>query len=121
MARILLVDDDPGFGAVFTQALTKSGYAVHHVANGKLALEYLREHECELVMTDIIMPEMDGIELIARMKREFPGPRIVAMTGGGLMESGDYLQTAKLMGANASLSKPCSIELLLETVKSALK
>ena len=121
MARILLVDDDPGFATVFTAALTKYGHEAHHVTDGKLALEYLREHECELVLTDIIMPEMDGVELIVRVKKEFPGLRIIATTGGGIMLPGDYLHTAKLMGADASILKPCSVEDLIETVESVLK
>ncbi len=74
--------------------------------DGKVALWIYKEKPADLIITDIIMPEKEGIETIMELKREFPDVKIIAISGGGKGDAGQYLDMAKKMGADNTLAKP---------------
>ena len=94
-------------------ALEHEGYRVALAENGRQALEQQREQPAELLVTDIFMPDVDGIETIARFKSEFPSVRVIAMSAGGAARMQDYLRIAGYIGADAVLAKPFGVEELI--------
>lgn len=105
--RILLVDDEENARIALSRLLTRGGYVVDDVANGFEALNYLREHEVTLIVTDINMPEMDGIEFLREVNRLFPGSTVIMITAYGGVES--YIEAINL-GAFEYINKPVKIE-----------
>jgi len=113
--RVLVVDDRPDTLGFMLLGLESAGFEVEVAANGREALERQREHAADVVITDIFMPEMDGLETIDRIKAQFPHTRIIAMSSGvGRMQ--DYLKVAGQIGADATLLKPFSTEDLVRLV-----
>jgi YesN/AraC family two-component response regulator len=106
MANILLVDDEPLVVETLSNAITSKGHTVVTAANGIEGMERFREGKFDLVITDIIMPDKEGIELIMEMKRHAPAVKIVAISGGGRTGSVEFLKMATKLGAVASLRKP---------------
>ncbi len=82
MARILIIDDDLQIREMMEQMLQKEGYETIGASDGQIAMKLCRENPADVVITDIIMPEKEGIETIVELKREFPGIKIIAMSGG---------------------------------------
>ena len=117
-ANILVVDDNPDLGMTLKMALELEGYKAELATTGTQALALQRQNPAEVVITDIFMPDSDGFELIATVKREFPATRIVVMSGGGQRLKRDYLSSAALMGVDATLQKPFEITELLKVLKS---
>jgi two-component system, chemotaxis family, chemotaxis protein CheY len=115
---IILVDDDADQRRVLKLALEFGGYSVREAAHGGEALALQRERPSPFLITDIFMPESDGLEAIAAFRREFPQTKIVAVSGGGKRAKHDYLSAAKLMGVEATLQKPFDIDRLLETLRA---
>jgi CheY-like chemotaxis protein len=118
--RILVVDDSADIRGFMRAALEHEGYRVALAANGREALEQQRTHAAELLITDIFMPDVDGIETIARFKSEFPSVRVIAMSAGGAARMQDYLRIAGYIGADAVLAKPFGVEELVRAVRRAL-
>ena len=106
MAKILLVDDDPLVVESLLSAMESKGHAVVTASNGIKALKKFDQSAFDLVVTDIIMPEMDGIETILEMRRKRSNAKIVAISGGGRIGNVDYLEMAKKLGAIAVIKKP---------------
>jgi two-component system, chemotaxis family, chemotaxis protein CheY len=115
--RVLVVDDDADLRLVLRLALEAAGYAVEVAASGAEALRLQRERPADILITDIFMPDSDGFEAIEAFRREFPGTRIVAMSGGAQRAKLDYLASARLVGADATLQKPVEIETLLQVLR----
>lgn len=105
--RILLVDDEENTRIALSRLLTREGYLVDTVANGFEALNHLREHDVNLIVTDINMPEMDGIEFLRELNRSFPGSNVIMITAYGGVES--YIEAINL-GAFEYINKPVKIE-----------
>ena len=120
MTRILIVDDDDQIRDILKRMLERSGYEVMEAQNGKKGVASYRSDPCDLVITDILMPEKEGIEMIREMKKEFPDSRIIAMSGGGHVDAKEYLMLAEVLGANRTLEKPISYKDLIDTVKDVL-
>jgi CheY-like chemotaxis protein len=114
---IILVEDDADQRLALKMALELAGYPVREAAHGVEALRLQREQAASFLITDIFMPEADGFETIAAF-REFPGTRIVAVSGGGQRAKRDYLEAATLMGVDAALHKPFEIQKLLDTLRA---
>jgi CheY-like chemotaxis protein len=110
MPRILVVDDDDSFRKMLRLALVKMGHEVREARNGMEAVALYDQEPADLVMTDIIMPEQDGLETIRIMRRAHPSLKIIAMSGGGRVNATDYLRIASSMRANRVLAKPFKIE-----------
>jgi DNA-binding response OmpR family regulator len=115
--NILVVDDNPDLGMTLKMALELEGYKAELATTGAQALALQRQKPAEVVITDIFMPDSDGFELIATVKREYPKTRIVVMSGGGQKLKRDYLTSAELMGVDATLQKPFEINELLKVLR----
>ena len=115
---IILVEDDADQRLALRMALELAGYRVREAAHGAEALRLQRERSASFLITDIFMPEADGFETIEAFRREFPRTRIIAVSGGGQRAKRDYLESAALMGVDATLHKPFEIERLLDTLRT---
>lgn len=118
MNRILLVDDNLDLRRMVKEALELEGFSVEEAANGREALELQRRRPFRILITDIFMPEADGMETIDWLRKEFPDTKIVVISGDARVTKRDYLATAKLIGADATLLKPFEPEALIEAVRS---
>ncbi len=117
-ACILVVEDDHDLRDVLCEVLSKSGYTVEAAAEGRAGLAILRSGAVDLLITDLIMPGVEGIETIVTARKEFPHLPILAISGAGPATT--YLALAQKLGANRSLRKPFELEVLLETVRDVL-
>ncbi|MFY9728188.1 MAG: response regulator [Bryobacteraceae bacterium] len=117
-ARILVADDEAGVRGFLRKVLEQSGYEVIEAADGKQALRQARAGHVDLVITDIIMPEQEGVETIQALRKEMPDIGIIAISGA---YQGQFLKVAQMLGAAAALSKPVSAELLLARVAEVLR
>lgn len=113
MARILLTDDDPNVRGPFVRLLGQLGHDVKEAENGKHALTLLRAHTFDVVITDIVMPEMDGFELLIAMKKEFPNCPVVVVSGSSATLELDVLSVARRLGACGALAKPFRLQELV--------
>ena len=120
MSYIILVDDDESVRVIMRMALVRMGHVVREVENGREAMKLCGEQVPDLMMTDIIMPEQEGIETIGAVRKKYPAVRVIAMSGGGRVSAIDYLQTALTMGADAILAKPFSSDELEAMVARVL-
>jgi CheY-like chemotaxis protein len=119
---ILLVDDDEQFRSMLNEALTDDGYEVVAASNGQQALRLYAAQPTDLVITDLVMPEKEGLEMITEIKRLYPEVKIIAISGGG--RSGakhNYLQLAKAFGAQRTLAKPFLHHEMLEAITHVLE
>ncbi|MBI1734558.1 MAG: response regulator [Candidatus Rokubacteria bacterium] len=120
MARVLVIDDNPDIRALLREAFELHGYEVEVAANGRAALRLVRERPVDVVITDIFMPEQDGIETILELRRDFPDVKIIAMSGGGTTGNLSYLPAATQLGAVHSISKPFDCLEVVATVREML-
>jgi DNA-binding response OmpR family regulator len=120
MPRILIIDDDPRIRAMLKKILTDSGYEIEEAEDGDEGVELFRKNPADLVITDIIMPEKDGISTIIQLKKEYPAVKIIAMSAGGRIEAKLYLESAKALGAKHSLHKGFDKNELLRVVRELL-
>jgi CheY-like chemotaxis protein len=121
VSKILVIDDDEQIRVVFKEMLARLGYEVLEAATGEDGLALQREKAADLVITDIIMPDKEGLETIRELRREFPEVKIIAMSGGGQIGSDGYLNVAKQFGAACALHKPIRMEQLRQEVHRLLK
>jgi CheY-like chemotaxis protein len=119
MAKIVLIEDEPGLRRTTLRVLRSGGHTVDAYENGRPAVEHLERETPDLLVTDIFMPEMEGLETIRRVRALHPELPIIAVSGFSF-EDGDYLQIAEKFGAVASLKKPFRPVELLELVKRLL-
>ncbi len=120
MSAILVVDDDTQVLEVVSEMLRMEGHQVTTAINGRDAINKFKAGNYDLVITDLIMPEREGLETIVELKscrRETP---VIAMSGGGRVGPTDYLETAQFIGANATLAKPFARSELLQVVDNLL-
>jgi len=117
---ILLVEDDEAVRDAVSLMLERAGYAVTMAENGIVAAGLLEDWQPHLVITDIFMPDGDGIETLNLVKRRWPGTPVIAISGGSPMLRIDYLQVADDFGAAATISKPFVADRFLDTVAKVL-
>ncbi|MEY4704051.1 MAG: hypothetical protein RL042_247 [Nitrospirota bacterium] len=110
---ILIADDDPLILSLLRDILCPVGYQVLEAANGNQALSQLRQRKVDLIITDLMMPGMDGLELIRAVRREFPEIPMIAMSGGF---GEQFLPIAEVLGSQAILSKPFKVDRVKEMV-----
>lgn len=118
MMRILVVDDNADMRESLRHLLVYHGFDAETARDGEQALAMHRSRPYQAVVTDIYMPQSDGLEAIQAFRRETPGIRIIAMSGGGSMAKGRYLAVAIEIGADATLEKPFAFEKLLEVLRT---
>jgi len=117
MTRVLVIDDDSELRDALRGILEGAGYAVDLAADGELGMMLQRSRPADIVITDIFMPNQDGIGTVARLRDEFPQARVIAMSGGGAKVKGACLSTAGQVGAHALLRKPFQPDELLSAVR----
>lgn len=117
---ILIVDDDETIRRLIIRLLEKEGYTTIVANNGRDGLLKYDKSKIDLVITDIIMPDMEGIEFIISLKKLNPEIKIIAISGGGYLPATDYLETAKDFGVVESFSKPFDISALIKKVREVL-
>ena len=118
MVRVLVIDDNQDVRDLIQFILEGAGYSVELAADGEAGLRSHRARPADVVITDIFMPNQDGLETIARLREEYPRVRVVAMSGGGGsgVKGGCYLSTAREIGAHVLLPKPFDLDQLLRAV-----
>ncbi len=114
--RIVVVDDEQDICDVSCLLLEKSGYEAVSFEGGQQALDAMEKESFDLVLTDMLMPDMDGVELITEIRRRDPEQVILAMSGGGHAPKESYLQIAKLYGVQGVIPKPFNREKLVEAL-----
>ena len=120
MARLLLIEDDDGVRTVLRRMLEQAGHTVIEARDGKEGLRLFQRTPADLVITDIVMPEKEGLEVVRALRDTHPPVKIIAISGAGPHEGGDYLALARLMGAAKVLQKPFTNALLIAAVNDLL-
>ncbi len=118
--RILLVDDDAALREFIELALTSEGYHVDAVGDGREALKFLSRAAVDLVVTDLCMPHIDGIELAMELRKTRPKVPLIAISGGAVGETESILRAVKLLGAKRTLPKPFGLGELKSAVAEVL-
>ena len=125
MTSILVVEDDDQLRTMLTRLLTSSGYEVWEAPNGRGVCDLYRQHGFDLVITDLVMPEIEGLEMITELRRINHNVRIIAMSGGGQggrqAKAEEYLLLAEKLGAQITLTKPFDNQELLDAVHLLLE
>ena len=120
MARILVVDDEELARFTIRDILETAGHEIEEAENGKQAIERQKAEPFDLIVTDIVMPEKEGVETTIELKRDYPDLKIIAISGGGRTKNLDFLHLADAFGADKILAKPFSEDELLERVNECL-
>ncbi|MFD0668620.1 response regulator transcription factor [Ramlibacter sp. MAHUQ-53] len=121
MATILLVDDEDLLREGVREILEMSDHTVIEAGDGQQALEKFAVNNVDLVITDVVMPNMDGVDFVTKLRELFPDVPILTISGGSRVVSARFgLDSALLSGANASLTKPFNAKQLLEKVSQLL-
>lgn len=120
MAGILLVEDDKELREMLKISLIRHKYTVMEAADGKEAITHFKPSITDLVITDLIMPDEDGLKVIMRLHEIKPSLKVIAISGGGKAGPGSYLSLAKALGANAIFSKPFSVNDLITKIELLL-
>ena len=118
MASILVIDDQEQVRTFLRFALERNGHTVCEAKDGREGLDTYRTNPTDLVIMDIIMPETDGLEATYVLTRDFPGAKIIAITGQ--QGNRNFLEVAKLFGAHQTLEKPFTVDQLLEAVTAVV-
>ena len=115
--KILVVDDDAAVRRFISVTLKRENYTVFEAENGKTGLQLLQEQkDISIMITDLIMPEMEGIETIKAVKQQYPAIKILAISGGGKVSPENFLVLANALGANKTLKKPFSGQELIKII-----
>lgn len=121
MSVILLIEDDGELREMLKIALMRRDHVVLEAVNGKEALIHFKPGVTDLVITDLIMPEEDGLKVIIKIREMKPGIKVIAISGGGKAGPGSYLNLAKALGADTAYSKPFSVNDLIAKIEVLLK
>ena len=120
MPHVLIIDDDVQILNMLRQIFEREGFAVRTATNGKKGIELQNEMPSDLVVTDIIMPDKEGVETIKELKQRFKDIKIIAISGGGRVGAVDYLILAEMLGAQRTFTKPIKRKELLKAANELL-
>lgn len=118
--RVLIVDDDEQVRIMLHRVMEWAGFEARVAENGREAMKALAREPADLVITDLIMPEQEGLETISRLKKDYPAIKIIAISGGGRIGPEAYLPTAREMGADRIFTKPFNVQEIVEAVNELL-
>jgi len=118
--QILIIEDDSAVRELILQTLSRAGYQVLSAEDGQQGLNLFRANNPDLVITDIVMPQKEGLQTIIELKQEAPGVKVIAMSGGGRHCNVDYLKLARKFGARRTVSKPFMRDEMLAAVREVL-
>lgn len=121
MARILLLDDEEPLRRLMAELLEEEGHSVSEGGDGRLTEDAERLADFDLVITDLMMPDADGLDVLRNIRACRPEMKVLAVSGGGRTVSQNFLPVAKVMGAQATLSKPFRPQELIDAVEALLK
>jgi DNA-binding NtrC family response regulator len=121
MAKVLVIDDSDAVRSMIRKALESSGYHVCEACDGEQGLAAIQRETPDLVVTDIVMPESEGIQMILELRRRKTKMPVVAISGGGTGWAMDYLRVAMASGAIASLTKPFTAQEIIDAVRKGLE
>jgi DNA-binding NtrC family response regulator len=117
---ILLVDDAADLRALLEKAILRSGMDVVTASDGSEAIKKLSQQSFNLLITDLLMPNVEGIELIMKIRKDYPVLPIIAMSGGGRLKAEGYLKLARAFGVKEVLEKPFAMEVFITAIRRAL-
>ena len=120
LKNILLVDDEEPIRKMIRAVLGEDSYSFIEASNGAKALEILETQSFDLIITDVIMPDCDGIELVLNVRKKLPDIQVIVMSGGGRVRADPYLSLAEKLGAARVFEKPFDTTELRETVSELL-
>ncbi|ALA59657.1 response regulator [Nitrospira moscoviensis] len=120
MPRILVIDDERLIRSTIVAILSREGFSIEEAADGRAGLALIHKHRPDVVITDIFMPNKDGIEILMELKRSCPETKIIAMTGGGQSQMIEIAHAAELLGAHQILRKPFEKRDLLHAMSTVL-
>jgi DNA-binding response OmpR family regulator len=120
LARILIIDDDPLVREYLFSLLTYRSYDVMEAPDGKIGMRLFRCRPCDLVITDLVMPDKEGIETIMELRRDYPKVKIIAISGGGTVGPDGYLSMAGFLGADRLLRKPFKTPEMMNAIQDLL-
>lgn len=120
MADLIIIDDDATLREVLVAALKQAGHEVRQAGDGDAGIRLYKERPADLVITDIVMPDKEGLDTIIELRRDHPDARIIAMSGGLAHDPKLYLHMAEKLGARLVLYKPFSLSDLFQAVESTL-
>ena len=118
--KILIIEDEEIVRMTLRETLETEGYAVREASDGRMGMDMHREQPADLIVTDIFMPGQEGLETIARLRREFPDVTVIAISGGGECGARSYLDNARDFGAAHVFEKPIDLRALVEVVGNCL-
>jgi CheY-like chemotaxis protein len=120
MAQILIIDDDALFRSMLSATLVHFGHTVIEADNGAEGLKLFQRSKPDLIITDLVMPEMEGFEVLMNFKKHNPRAKIMVMSGGVRGKTADFLEIATRLGASGVLAKPFSTEALIRSIDALL-
>lgn len=115
--KILVIDDEPEIREILRIWLEQEGFTVFDAENGREGMKLQRQHSVDLLICDLIMPVQEGIETITAFKKNFPKVGIIAISGGGRIGPGSYLEVAEQLGAWKAFKKPLTISSLIQSIR----
>jgi DNA-binding response OmpR family regulator len=121
MAKILVLDDEAAIVLMIKKMLEKAGHDVDMALNGRDGMILFEQNKPDLLITDIIMPEKEGLETIFELRQKYPDLKIIAISGGGRISPEGYLPGAKLLGADMVFPKPLDQKEFMQAVDTLLK
>ena len=120
MARILVIDDQESIRRIVRRALEQDGHQVMDASDGEMGMQVLARHGADVVITDIFMPGQDGILTLRQIRKQFPGLKVIVISGGDSTGMMDLRKDAELLGAVTSLSKPFTTQEIVDVVRGVL-
>jgi DNA-binding response OmpR family regulator len=120
MPGVLIVEDDKELREMLKMMLVRRNFTVLEAENGKTAIAHFKPTLTDIVVTDLIMPEEDGLKVVIKLRELKPSIKIIAISGGGKVGPGSYLNLAKALGADAVFSKPFSLNDLVARIEQLL-
>jgi DNA-binding NtrC family response regulator len=118
MHSVLIIEDDDFVKNMLKQTLERAGYEVATASNGRIGIQLYQSNPFDVVITDLIMPDMEGIETITHLRKTNPAVKVIAISGGGRNRPDDYLHLAAKLGAMKTCVKPVDRNALLNAVQS---
>ncbi|OLC08844.1 MAG: hypothetical protein AUH41_07190 [Gemmatimonadetes bacterium 13_1_40CM_66_11] len=121
MARILVIDDQEAIRRIVRRSLEQEGHQVMDASDGEMGMQVLARHGADLVITDIFMPGQDGILTLRQVRKQFPGVKVIVISGGDSSGMLDLRKDAELLGAVKSLPKPFTAREIVDLVRRVLE
>jgi len=120
MTGVLIVEDDKELREMLKTSLQRRNFSVFEALNGKDAIQHFKPTITDIVVTDLIMPDEDGLKVIMKLRQLKPSLKIIAISGGGKAGPGSYLNLARMLGADAVYSKPFAMSDLLSKIEELM-